>query len=361
MTIREDSDNEFIDGIVTPAITDSPLVSIIIPIYHVEAFMDECIESVVSQTYRKTEIILVDDGSPDHCPEKCDAWAAKDQRIKVMHQQNEGLSSARNHGLMKAHGQYVLFVDSDDWIENNLVERALLTMQIERSQVCFFRFRYCDQNGKKIQPSRQLQWFPSKTGAEASESLQYIIDDHLPSYSWSFIALRELYVSNAILFPVGRLMEDVATTYKIIGSSRRSAFLNEVLYNYRIRQGSVLTSSNSILAFDELENFKEMSIYIDTNYPELSAYVRNASIWNSARGLRKLLKYKISGQISLDQYLKDVRKIRNAISMSRAELHGSPLDARNRLIIILLSFHLSAVTGLYTYLYQYFHGELRPR
>ena len=99
-----------------------PLISIIVPVYKVEAFLDECINSIVHQTYQNLEIILVDDGSPDRCPMMCDIWSQKDTRIKVIHKKNGGLSSARNEGIKAAHGEYISFIDSDDFYTLNAIE-----------------------------------------------------------------------------------------------------------------------------------------------------------------------------------------------------------------------------------------------
>lgn len=109
---------------------NNPLVSVIVPVYRVEKYLDRCLNSIVDQTYKDIEIILVDDGSPDSCPKMCDEWAKKDNRIKVIHKQNEGLTSARKAGLFIADGEYVLFIDSDDYIEFNMVE-LLVTKTIE--------------------------------------------------------------------------------------------------------------------------------------------------------------------------------------------------------------------------------------
>ena len=103
----------------------SDLVSIIVPIYGVEEYLSKCIDSIINQTYKNLEIILVDDGSPDKCPDICDAFEKKDERIKVIHKKNGGLSDARNAGIDTAHGDYIVFVDSDDWIENTMVEHLL--------------------------------------------------------------------------------------------------------------------------------------------------------------------------------------------------------------------------------------------
>ena len=101
---------------------DNPKISVIVPVYKVEKYLDRCVESIVNQTYKNLEIILVDDGSPDNCPAICDAWANKDERIKVIHKENGGVSSARNRGIDAATGDYIGFVDSDDWIEPDMYE-----------------------------------------------------------------------------------------------------------------------------------------------------------------------------------------------------------------------------------------------
>ena len=109
---------------------DNHLVSIIIPVYKVEEYLDRCVESVVNQTYTNLEIILVDDGSPDRCPQMCDDWAKKDDRIRVVHQQNKGLSGARNTGIREAKGEYVYFLDSDDEITHDCIETLLKPLEI---------------------------------------------------------------------------------------------------------------------------------------------------------------------------------------------------------------------------------------
>ena len=101
------------------------LVSVIVPIYNVEKYLEKCIESIVNQTYKNLEIILVDDGSQDNCPAMCDEWTQKDSRIKVIHKKNGGLSSARNAGLEVSNGEYISFVDSDDWLDENTFEELL--------------------------------------------------------------------------------------------------------------------------------------------------------------------------------------------------------------------------------------------
>ncbi len=125
----------------------TPLVTIVIPIYNVEKYLDRCIESVVNQTYSKLEIILVDDESPDNCPQMCDEWAKKDSRIKVIHKKNAGLGMARNSGLDIATGEYICFLDSDDYIDLTLVEKCIDSIDSYNSDVVIFGRKDVDDNG----------------------------------------------------------------------------------------------------------------------------------------------------------------------------------------------------------------------
>ncbi len=127
------------------------LISIVVPVYKVEKYLDRCIESIVKQTYKNLEIILVDDGSPDNCGRMCDEWAAKDSRIKVIHKENEGLGYARNSGLDAATGEYVAFVDSDDYIMPQTYEKALERLLSENADMCYF-LCFGEYNGYKVYP-----------------------------------------------------------------------------------------------------------------------------------------------------------------------------------------------------------------
>ena len=130
-----DNPSSFHEG-ATPE--DFPLISVIVPVYKVERYLDRCVQSIVDQTYRNLEIILVDDGSPDSCPDMCDAWIAKDYRIRVIHQENQGLGAARNSGIESSTGELIGFVDSDDWLEPTMYEalfNSLKNNEIGRAHV----------------------------------------------------------------------------------------------------------------------------------------------------------------------------------------------------------------------------------
>lgn len=126
------------------------LVSIVLPIYNVEKYLDRCIESVINQTYRNLEILLVDDGSPDDCPQKCEEWAKKDGRIKVIHKANAGLGYARNTGIENASGEYICFFDSDDYIDPSTIEKAYNTAQKNNSDMVLFGHYDVNAQGKIV-------------------------------------------------------------------------------------------------------------------------------------------------------------------------------------------------------------------
>ena len=127
-----------------------PTVTVIIPVYKVERYLDACVESVVRQSYADLEILLVDDGSPDGCPALCDAWAEKDPRIKVIHRENGGLSAARNSGIDAAMGEFLLFVDSDDLLEPDAVRRAVDAQRLQDADLVIFNLTYVDEENRPL-------------------------------------------------------------------------------------------------------------------------------------------------------------------------------------------------------------------
>ena len=134
--------------------TGSELISVIVPIYKVEQYLDQCVESIRVQTYKNLEIILVDDGSPDKCPELCEQYALKDERIIVVHKKNGGLSDARNYGINVSTGNYIIFVDGDDYIEKNMIQRLYDALQNSKADIVVGGINYVDEYGK-ILPKTQ--------------------------------------------------------------------------------------------------------------------------------------------------------------------------------------------------------------
>lgn len=212
----------------------SPMISVIVPIYNVENYIHQCLDSIVSQTYEDIEIILVDDGSPDHCGEICEEYAKKDSRIIVIHQENGGLSAARNTGLDIAHGEYIMFVDSDDWVEPTFCEKALEMIQKHQVEMVIFGYTSIYKNitnDAKTSHPRII---------DSPEAIRHISLNDEPSVcnaAWNKIYHRHLFQD--IRFPLGMIAEDAAVQYKLLHRSGKVYVFDQTLYNYRRRMYSL--------------------------------------------------------------------------------------------------------------------------
>ncbi|HTO18500.1 MAG TPA: glycosyltransferase family 2 protein [Pseudomonas sp.] len=203
-----------------------PLVSIIIPVYRVEEYIRRCINSVVGQTYRNVEVILVDDGSPDRCGEICDEYALQDSRVQVVHQKNGGVSAARNIALDRASGAYVMFVDADDYIDASLVE--VLVDKADELQAEILLFDHCEVNAKGIKPFFN-DWYP---GISAEELKRRIVRDTVYNSPWGKFFRKELW--GDVRFPVGQLYEDLYVMPSVVIRANNLAYvkLSQVGYYY---------------------------------------------------------------------------------------------------------------------------------
>ena len=193
-----------------------PLVSIIIPVYNVEKYLDKCLDSVVNQTYTNLEIILVDDGSPDRCPAICDEWKSRDSRIKVIHQPNGGLSRARNAGLKIATGEFIGFVDSDDWIEPDMYETLLSTMLETGADIVVCNF-YCEEVNSDafIQKPKS----PVIERYTAEEALKLLISEKTFIHPVVWNKLFRKHLLTNLLFPEDKIYEDNLWTPQAIGGA----------------------------------------------------------------------------------------------------------------------------------------------
>jgi len=212
------------------------IISVVIPVYKVEQYLSECVDSILNQTYDALEIILVDDGSPDSCGKICDEYAKRDSRIKVIHKENGGLSDARNAGIDIASGDYITFVDSDDYIAKDMIEK-LYSALIKNNADVSLCARYCF--GDKI----ETFIFPEKNECivlgekNKYESLDFIL--HNCWEAWS--KLFKINLFKEFRYPKGVLYEDFSLTPKIFFYVSRSVFIPEGLYYYRIRDDSIMT------------------------------------------------------------------------------------------------------------------------
>lgn len=244
----------------------SDLVSVIVPIYKVENYLDKCVESIVNQTYKNLEIILVDDGSPDNCPQMCDTWAKKDSRIKVIHKPNGGLSDARNAGMKVATGEYVAFVDSDDFVDEHYSEYLLKAILVSGAKMaaCDLAIYYDGD------PIAQKVMFGTINIKSSEEAICDILHNRcVRAVAWNKMFHKELLADER--FPVGKYHEDEFFSYRIIHKAEKLVYVDSKLYYYRQRQGSIMASFNS-KHLDSLEAGLERLDLLNRYYPNLYTY-----------------------------------------------------------------------------------------
>ena len=244
-----------------------PLVSIIIPVYNVEKYLEKCIASVVNQTYTNLEIILIDDGSPDNCPTICDAWKERDSRIKVIHQENGGLSHARNEGLKLATGEFIGFVDSDDWIEPEMYEILLSSVEETGVDIAVCNYQSEHENSQTvIQKPESLD----KKIYTAIEALELILSwkSFIRTIVWN--KLFRSHLLSKILFPEGKLYEDIVWTPKIIGRSKKIVTIDLALYHYLFREESLSHNVHNLYSLKDMFELRNLRVeYIHEHYPSL--------------------------------------------------------------------------------------------
>lgn len=242
----------------------SYVISVIVPIYNVEEYLDRCVESIVNQTYKDLEIILVDDGSPDNCPQMCDSWAEKDNRIKAVHKENGGLSDARNVGMQFATGEAVSFIDSDDWIELNMFENMIAQMERDNSDVVSCGVRWIEENGNLFRKVTVDQNEILDTHSAMSELIN---DGKLKQHVWNKVYKAELIKD--ILFEKGKYHEDVFWSYQVIGKAERVSVVSDSFYNYVQRTNSIMGEGFSEKRLDALDANYLRCEYMKTYFPDL--------------------------------------------------------------------------------------------
>lgn len=280
------------------------LVSIIIPIYNTESFLERCVQSVMQQTYEYLDILLIDDGSTDQSGSLCDKFAEHDTRIHVFHKKNGGLSDARNYGLEKAVGSYIFFLDSDDWIEPESIQVMVESAEQRGADIVSSGYRVVDQNGtitKKV-----FQPFGIYSAEEAMGV--YLKGRAIHSIACAKLYKKELFRN--VRFPVGFIHEDEFTTYKLIYASKKICTIEELLYNYFQRSDSITHARFDMKRLVRIDAARELyyeTLKYDSEENCHLAYVRYVD------ALRAMyicgMKYLDQKQIgSLDSYKEEIYK-----------------------------------------------------
>lgn len=212
------------------------LISVIVPIYNVEKYLDKCIESIVNQTYKNLEIILVDDGSPDNCPKICDEWAEKDNRIKVVHKENGGAGSARNAGLEASSGEWIGFVDGDDSIDEDFYEALLDKSNDGYYDVVACGFKYISKDKTRLSDNYYNEEHVFTKDELLTEYFEFCKSQWV---SFCNKIIKKVLFNN-LKFPEGRYFEDWTLAPMVYYNADKILYLPEYKYNYFIRQGSAM-------------------------------------------------------------------------------------------------------------------------
>jgi glycosyltransferase involved in cell wall biosynthesis len=246
-----------------------PLISVIVPIYKVEEYIDRCIESIVNQTYKNLEVILIDDGSPDNCPQMCDKWAEKDHRIKVLHKENGGLSDARNAGLSIAKGDFISFIDSDDWITEDFYSLLYISLCEEESDIA-------ECIATKVYDSHivfQDESYTIKSYDVTQALIALVSENPFKQHVWNKLYKRAVIKD---LFPFGKIHEDEFWTYRTFGNAQKVTYVFKEMYYYFQRTNSIMGNTYSLKRFDALEAMSERQDYMNKRFPEIADYSKRA-------------------------------------------------------------------------------------
>ena len=250
-----------------------PLISVIVPVYNVEKYLGKCIDSIINQTYRNIEIILVDDGSTDSSGEICDSYARQHKNVTTYHQTNGGLSSARNYGIERARGEYIGFVDSDDYIEPNMYEVLLQLLQSNNAEMSMCAlYDVFDGKIRKIHKDIEI------ITVDREEAIKMVLEADVVSVT----AVNKLYkreLFSTVRYPVGKTIEDGFVIVDLLSGCNRVAISSEQLYYYVHRQASITTAAFSEKNMDAIECYERIYDIVKNDYPNILEAARTRLCW----------------------------------------------------------------------------------
>lgn len=284
-------------------------VSVIVPVYNVERYLRECLDSIIAQTYRNMEIILVDDGSKDLSGKICDEYQQKDCRIQVIHKENQGLSLARKSGVDQARGSYVVFVDSDDYVSKSFVETQVDELEQTKADMVVTGFQMVKEGRLETTIA------PGSKETISSEEMQerFLRQEQYVNSMWN--KLYRMQIIKEVEFPSEILFEDFAVIYKIIEKCRTVRLSTEILYFYRLRENSIMTQEFSLKKLDLLKNCDEMKKYMEQWHPDKYKLIAYCDMYCCFTTLRRMV-------FSKNRYKAEENEIRNRILKNIPQIAG---------------------------------------
>lgn len=250
-------------------------VSVIIPVYNVEKYLPRCVKSVLEQTYKNIEIILVDDGTKDNCGVMCDEYATNHESVTVIHKENGGLSSARNAGIEIATGDAIFFLDSDDYLSTTCIEKMVSLMEDNNADISIIQMKYIPENQNGEGAENEIENVIVMNSEKA-------IEESLYQRLYTCCAPAKLYKRRAIgnvRFPLGRISEDLATCHLFLNNANKIAYSNYYGYYYRQHESSIMHVFNP-KRLDALEWTEEIESFCKEKYPRIlgAAYCRTFNV-----------------------------------------------------------------------------------
>lgn len=276
-------------------------VSFIIPVYKVEKYLEQCVQSIFTQTYKDYEILLIDDGSPDNCPALCDNWVRMDKRVKAFHKPNGGLSDARNYGLERAEGEYVAFIDGDDfWRQSDDLEKLIkVVKKYPQADFIGYNCEYYYPDSDKYVPwveyAEELSTLTDKNTATCA----LVKSGTFPMSACLKLMKREFLINNNLYFVKGQIAEDIPWFINVLEKSEKCIFVNNYVYSYRQNITGSITNSGSDRSFKSLLNiFKTELEKVEAR--SLSEEAKNA--------IKSFLAYEYSILLTYDNLDDKIRK-----------------------------------------------------
>lgn len=320
-----------------------PLISVIVPVYKVEAYLSQCIRSITEQTYQNLEIILVDDGSPDQSGAICDAWAEKDSRIRVIHKENNGAGAARNTGLDVATGELLAFVDSDDYIAPDMYAHLY---ELMRCGADIAECGFVETNGDNVAFGGADETCQVVTPEEAMRG--NIRDTVFRQLIWNKLYRREL--TEGVRFPVGQKIDDEFYTYQLLGKAKQLVRSERICYAYRQQENSVMHERFSIKRVEGLRAKQQRLCYLKLYMPQLEAEAREELLFSCLYAMQASLRSLEGAQLQkakdmIRSAAKDAipvpfREGRSRLRSVLLKLAQKDLELSSRLLNFLIDIHI---------------------
>lgn len=326
-----------------------PLISVIVPVYKVEKYLDRCLTSIVSQTFGDFELILIDDGSPDNCPQKCDEWKKRDERITVIHQKNSGLSAARNSGIRIAKGSYFTFVDSDDWVSQTMLADLYELIVKYDADIAICDFVKADKEIVIEDKAKFVETVYSQE--EFMKVIMRVTGNRCIHYAWGKLYRKKVIDSDSH-YPVGMLNEDVEGMFKAVIESQKIVETTKIGYYYFENHESISRrkfGDNFLCLHDVWRRILELS---DNRAPEYHDYVEYNYVRSDFTILMDLILY---GDKDIDKkYKTDKDVILKRLRKNVRYLLHSPMKRNRKIMLIFVAYTFNPFKAIVRVFYSRF-------